>query len=364
MSESSSQRTPVEQLAEEFLERHRRGQKPSITEYTDKYPDLADEIRDLFPALVMMEDLKPVSESVGVTAPDGSAASGSTAERKKLERLGDYRILREVGRGGMGIVYEAEQISLGRRVALKVLPAQSFLDPRQQQRFQREAKAAARLHHTNIVPVFGVGEQDGLHYYVMQFINGLGLDEVLGELKRLRQTRSDNKRASKGGSDGAASKPGDGYEIRRAAATVRRPEIVGGTTLPAAEVAQALVTGQFAASAPRRAPDAPATPEGGSPANIGNEEEKRKSVALTTPLSPADRQGSSLSSSEIRRRISASSSSALLPGQSGQSTLSESGRHYWQSVARIGIQVADALDYAHGQGVFHRDIKPSNFAPG
>ena len=73
----------------------------------------------------------------------------------------------------------------------------------------------------------------------MQFINGLGLDEVLGELKRLRQTRSDSKKASKGGSDGAAFKPGDGHEIRRAAATVRRPEIVGGTTVPAAEVAPA-----------------------------------------------------------------------------------------------------------------------------
>ncbi len=103
-----------------------------------------------------------------------------------LKRLGDYRILREVGRGGMGVVYEAEQESLGRHVALKVLPAHALLEPQRLRRFQREAKAAARLHHTNIVPVFGVGEADGLHYYVMQFIQGLGLDQVLAELRKLR----------------------------------------------------------------------------------------------------------------------------------------------------------------------------------
>jgi hypothetical protein len=100
------------------------------------------------------------------------------------ERLGDYRILREVGRGGMGIVYEAEQVSLGRHVALKVLPRQMLLDARYWQRFEREARAAARLHHSSIVPVIGVGQDEGLHYYVMQFIDGLSLDEVLVELKR------------------------------------------------------------------------------------------------------------------------------------------------------------------------------------
>src|SRR5262249_9649161 len=102
------------------------------------------------------------------------------------QRLGDYRILREVGRGGMGIVYEAEQESLGRRVALKVLAAHGLKNPRQLLRFHREARAAARLHHTNIVPVFGVGEAAGHPYDVMQFIPGLGLDAVLEEIKRVR----------------------------------------------------------------------------------------------------------------------------------------------------------------------------------
>src|SRR2546425_8175782 len=101
----------LDDLAEEFMARFRRGERPSVTEYTEKHPELADEIRELFPALVMMEDL------------------GSVAGRPALprggpmpEQLGDFRILREIGRGGMGLAYEALQESLGRHVALKVLP--------------------------------------------------------------------------------------------------------------------------------------------------------------------------------------------------------------------------------------------------
>ena len=107
-------------------------------------------------------------------------------EAPPLEQLGDYRILREIGRGGMGVVYEAEQVSLGRNVALKLLPPQILRDVRQRHRFEREARSAAKLHHTNIVPVFGVGEHEDTPYYVMQFIHGLGLDEVLEELKRMK----------------------------------------------------------------------------------------------------------------------------------------------------------------------------------
>ena len=96
-----------------------------------------------------------------------------------IERLGDYRIIRRIGQGGMGIVYEAVHESLDRRVAVKVLLPQLAASPQQVARFVREAQAAARLHHTNIVPVFGVGEDHGYHYYVMQLIAGEGLDHVL-----------------------------------------------------------------------------------------------------------------------------------------------------------------------------------------
>ena len=177
MNDSSGDRNPVELLAEEFIARKRRGEKPTLFEYTDKYPDLAADIRDLVPALLMMEDL-------GEITPDrtGPYIGGGLTVRQ----LGDYRILREVGRGGMGVVFEAEQLSLGRRVALKVLPPHILKDDQQMRRFEREARAAARLHHTNIVPVFGVGSHEGTHFYVMQFIQGLGLDGVLQELRLLR----------------------------------------------------------------------------------------------------------------------------------------------------------------------------------
>src|ERR671923_1694600 len=98
--------------------------------------------------------------------------------------LGDYRLLREVGRGGMGVVYEAEQLSLRRPVALKVLPFAATMDPRHLQRFQNEARAAACLHHEHIVPVYAVGCERGVHYYAMQFIDGLTLAQLL---ERLRQ---------------------------------------------------------------------------------------------------------------------------------------------------------------------------------
>jgi serine/threonine protein kinase len=149
---SSSDPNTVDRLAEEFVARHRRGEHPDLTEYTERFPQYAAAIRDLFPALVLIEQVKP-----GAGEPTGAYTAATSPAGHRLERLGDYRILREVGRGGMGIVYEAEQESLGRHVALKVLPSHALLDPRHLVRFRREARAAARLHHTNIVPVFGVG---------------------------------------------------------------------------------------------------------------------------------------------------------------------------------------------------------------
>src|SRR5262245_12870456 len=180
MSISSSERNPVEQLAEEFAARLRAGERPALSEYTSRYPEYAEQIRALFPALVAMEQLKPRPGDLS------GEFDGLGGEEEPPRYLGDYRLLREVGRGGMGVVYEAEQVSLGRRVALKLLPAQARLNATYLERFKREAKAAARLHHTNIVPVFGTGEADGVPFYAMQFIPGEGLDKVLADLRRLR----------------------------------------------------------------------------------------------------------------------------------------------------------------------------------
>lgn len=168
-------RDPIEVIADEFVERQRRGETPAIEEYAERYPHLADAIRELFPTIAAVERLK--------VAKQRSSGGRATLRGAQLERLGDFRIIREIGRGGMGIVYEAEQESLGRHVAVKVLPRQVLLDAKQLRRFEREARTAAQLHHTNIVPVFGVGEHDGFHYIVMQYIDGVGLEKVLLQLK-------------------------------------------------------------------------------------------------------------------------------------------------------------------------------------
>ncbi len=109
---------------------------------------------------------------------DHAAAVRTGGSVPMPERLGEFRLLRELGRGGMGVVYEALQESLGRHVALKVIH-HGHLDDRRRQRFTREAQAVAQLHHTNIVPIFAVGEHDGLPYYAMQYIAGRGLDAVV-----------------------------------------------------------------------------------------------------------------------------------------------------------------------------------------
>ena len=134
----------VDRLAEEFLERHRRGERPAIDEYIERHPEWADEIRDVFAALMMMERFKPTPADL-----TGSDRTGSVAPAGSPGRLGDYRILRELGHGGMGIVYEAEHDGLKNRVALKVMHARFRADQTSLRRFQTEARSAAKLHHTN-----------------------------------------------------------------------------------------------------------------------------------------------------------------------------------------------------------------------
>jgi len=314
MSDSSSGNYALlDQLAEEFAARYRAGERPSLKEYIDRYPNLADDIRTLFPAMVEIEQAEEDRQEE--EAPAEPAAP-------QLERLGDFRILREVGKGGMGIVYEAEQVSLGRHVALKVLPKKMLLEGKARRRFEREAKAAARLHHTNIVPVFGVGEDDGLPYYVMQFIQGLGLDEVLEELTRMQSK----------GATATGSLPGQALRVSR-------------KELSAADIAHSLMTGEFKEPRSDRSPDVsrPASPA--SP--------------LTAAHAPAsESKPAGASSGRLSDSFTLSSTSVTLPGQVSQTASKKPT--YWQSVAQIGVQVANGLEYAHKQGILHRDIKPSN----
>ncbi len=146
------------ELVEEVTRRARAGEAMDLDALRRDHPRHAAELSLLLPVLRGLAGLR-----------EGPAAGP----------LGEFRIVREVGRGGMGVVYEAVQESLGRRVALKVRPPVATLSPEHRERFRREAHAAARLHHTHIVPVFGVGERDGVLFYAMQFIEGVGLDALV-----------------------------------------------------------------------------------------------------------------------------------------------------------------------------------------
>src|ERR1700679_3806158 len=180
LSSESERYDLLARLAAEFAARFRRRERPSLKEYIDRYPELADDIRDLFPAMMQVELAEGLLQSIDGLDDDFVMDATPTA-------IGDYRILREIGRGGMGVVYEAEQISLGRRGPLKVLAGHASGDRMIRERFRHEARAAARLHHTNIVPVFEVGQHGDVRFYAMQFIDGQGLDLVVDELIRLRE---------------------------------------------------------------------------------------------------------------------------------------------------------------------------------
>jgi len=220
-------------IADEYADRLNRGERPDIETYVAQHPDLADTLRRILPTIEIMCGF--------------SEGSGPVTGDAVPHALGDYRIVEEIGRGGMGVVYRAEQLSLRRDVALKVLPFASLLDPRQLQRFRNEAMAAAQLDHPHIVSVFGTGCERGVHYYAMQLIEGKTLADVIASRKQ-------------GTGETASGKADDDTPVLAKLSTVN------GT----------------------------------------------------------------------------------------------SDREWFRTVARMGVQVAEALDYAHSVGIVHRDIKPSN----
>ncbi len=175
-------------LADEFMERLRAGEDVKPDEYVARYPQLATDIEDLFPTIQAVEDVR------ADIAPSG-ACSRDTFQLA-TNQLGEFQILRQVGRGGMGIVYEAVQESLSRRVALKLLPPAVFVDEAQVRRFQHEAETASRLHHPNIVPIYDVGKTNGIYHYSMQFVDGPTLEQRINEQREAKaypRKRSDFK---------------------------------------------------------------------------------------------------------------------------------------------------------------------------
>lgn len=179
---SDQQRHPVEILAEEFAARLRQHEHPSIQEYIDRYPEHAAAIELAFPSIAMMEQVRSANTPNRQTRPTGTDTPGSLAYTSMPEQLGDYKIIAEIGRGGMGVVYQAMQQSLQRPVALKVIRDYGNGNAQRVERFRREASAVAKLHHTNIVGVFGIGEENGWLFYAMQLIQGTPLHLIIKSL--------------------------------------------------------------------------------------------------------------------------------------------------------------------------------------
>jgi serine/threonine protein kinase len=243
------------------------GAKPNRQAFLARHPEIAGPLAECLDGMDALHAAASAPRQPSVEA----GATNAAGEAQPEAPLGDFRIVREIGRGGMGVVYEAVQLSLGRRVALKVLPFAAALDAKRLQRFKHEAQAAAHLHHTNIVPVYAVGVERGVHFYAMQLIEGQNLAALVEDLR---------DQAGLASPSGARPRPGS--------------EPTGPYTSP--------------------------PPSAGVPA------------ALTRP------------------------------GLCAQLSTQRSDRsaEFFRTLARLVVQAAEALDYAHGMGIVHRDVKPAN----
>ncbi len=174
---TDEQQERLADLLDQFLLAQERGERLDVTRVLTDHADLTDIFRAYLQSLGLLQKAAGWDEENKSLAPTlGSSVHTPNDSRR---RMGDYELIREVGRGGMGVVYEARQLSLGRTVALKVLPFVASLDAKHLARFHRESMSAAQLHHPHIVPVYAVGCESETHFYSMQLIDGQSLDTAI-----------------------------------------------------------------------------------------------------------------------------------------------------------------------------------------
>jgi serine/threonine protein kinase/tetratricopeptide (TPR) repeat protein len=373
----------LDELAAEFVERYRKGESPTIADYAKQYPDLAQEICDLFPTIAQMEGLKVQIEQ----DQQPNSKRGLIAGHVPLSQLGDFRIIREIGRGGMGVVYEAEQMSLGRRVAIKALPLLSVSQPELVKRFQREARTAARLHHTNIVPVFGVGEAEGFHYYVMQLIDGISLDTFTDDNTNTRsdsiasqlmteldghidesQSPSLDDSFSDQETKGERSAPENSDSIATAKSIPVKPANSGRSPSVLDDLLHDNSTNLSIPSLPK-VDDPAAIPQCASAASPAIVDSRSTEGASGTHSQPVTQEAGSNQTvaDDMEHPELTTQQPRIADARPDESSVCDSPKNpssdQTLSIAQIvdiGIQASDGLHYAHAQGTLHRDIKPGN----
>ncbi len=282
---SATESTRLTQAMEQYLAELENGLRPDREQFLSRYPEIAEELDAGLEGIDFIHCVAPQLKE--------QESSQTKAPCRPLATVGDYRIVRELGRGGMGVVYEAVQLSLGRAVALKVLPFAAMLDDRQLKRFQNEARAMALLDHPHIVSVHGFGVDRGVYFYAMRLIDGHSLDHVLQDLrKRAKLNKSRQRRTEQAGSEQGATDSLDESKWRSG-------------------------------------------------------ESARSTDAYVTEAT----------TDHVTRRDTIAAISTQLSGNSNESNRTT---EFYRSVARIGMQAAEALEHAHESGVLHRDIKPGN----
>ena len=353
----------IEEVSERFTEDIRQGKKPTVEQYAALYPEIAEEIIELFPALLVLEK---GSERESLSNYSEYATSRGV-DPKKVDRLKNYIIRREIGRGGMGVVYEAYDETLERTVALKVMKVFRGDEEQTILRFQREAKMAAKLHHTNIVPVFGYDAVDDQFFYAMQLIEGVSLahflrvkekeasrsfDELSRASRKSRRRCNSKRKMNFDDSDREIDERNDPKTIR-----VRVDEFVD-SVFPLDASSTPILNKE--------------TQRQNDTENVAKVDSELETTVLSVPPeqtsvdksvdAPKSQRKPTKEREKKRARLLASSkmSEGLPTSDKGLLSVHIASSNYYQRICDVGIQAAHALEYAHRHNVLHRDVKPSN----